>query len=384
MKKIVVPILIFIICSLPLAAKPLRFVFGDLDQHPEIVEGFLPTYLLAGAGYELPQFIDGDRTEIQLLVGAGYVQRKLWQDPESGSVRTSDPIIYDALRSDVQLKFKQGLGDSTVKGKDLFTFTLAYEVKAEKNLDSMIEGRSRMNYTSYEVRTLDSYIGEDYSGTIYPDLRGNRQFLGQFVSFQIRFDLMDDRKTASDGFVSTFDFRVAPKSINEDANFYMIRLNAVAARTIFESLNANGRNAFSITLIDRANITLLSGDEIPVAVQGPASLGRLVRGYNAYTYGTELACVNNFDIRFAGPDLGEKGIFPRVNLFYDVGFGSGKYYNTENTDVNYLSSCGIQMTVSFFDFIDLGYQIAYLFKGTKFSEGPDREVVGSFTFFLDF
>ena len=46
-------------------------------------------------------------------------------------------------------------------------------------------------------------------------------------------------------------------------------------------------------------------------------------------------------------------------------------------------STGVQVTVSFFDFIDLGYQVSYLFSGNKFTDGEKR-VVGNFTFFLDF
>ncbi len=384
MKKFVVLVLLLSLCLSALAAEPLHFVFGDMDQHAEIAGGFLPTYLLSGFGYDLPELLDGNRSEFQILFGIGYLQRKLWLDANTGAVITEDPIIYDTFRTDWMLRLKQGLGNSTMGSKDLFTFTLAYEMRIESSMNSMVKGRNRMNPTKYEVRSLDSYIGDDYSGAIYPDLQGNRQFVGHFISFQTKLDQMDDRKTASDGFLATFDFRLAPEAFNESADFFMLRLNAVAAKTLIESIGANGRNSFSITLIDRANVTLLSGDQIPVAVQGPASLGRLVRGFNPYSYGTELSAVNNFDIRFAGPDLGESGIFPRINLFYDVGFGSGHYYNSTYTDINYLSSCGVQVTVSFFDFIDLGYQIAYLIKGDKYSEGPDRNVVGSFTFFLDF
>ena len=93
--------------------------------------------------------------------------------------------------------------------------------------------------------------------------------------------------------------------------------------------------------------------------------------------------MNNFDVRFAGPNLGVKGIFPRVNLFYDIGYGCGKYFNTNTSDSNFLMSTGVQVTVSFFDFIDLGYQVTYHFSGDKFSEGT-KKVVGNFTFFLDF
>ena len=50
LKKIIVTALILIAAVSSVFASPLRFVFGDLGQHPEILMGFLPSYLLAGAG----------------------------------------------------------------------------------------------------------------------------------------------------------------------------------------------------------------------------------------------------------------------------------------------------------------------------------------------
>ena len=383
MKKLLIATLLIVSILQAASSAPLHFVFGDMSRHPEVMKGFFPTYLLAGAGYDLKPLLEGNRTELQFLFGAGYQERKLWQDPVSGEIIYDNPIIYDTLRSDLVVRLKQGLGDSRVRNKDLLTFTLSGEIKAESNIDSMVKGKYRDNYNSHKVLSLDNYIGDDYRGNIYPDLRGDRNYLGTFLSFQIRYDQMDDRKTASDGFLATLDLKHAPEIINRDSDFNLIRLNAVASKTVYEKLS-NGRNLFSITIIDRANLTYLTGSKIPVAVQEPTALGRLVRGFNYYTYGTELAVVNNFDIRFAGPDMKGKGIFPRMNLFFDIGYGTGDYYNTSIHDENFLSSCGVQITISFFDFMDLGYQVAYLFSGDKFSEGPDKKLVGSFTFFLDF
>lgn len=384
-KKIMVTAVVLLLAITSVFAAPLRFVFGDLGQHPEILMGFLPSYLLAGAGYRPVELIEGDVTEIQLLAGLGYNQRKVWQNELSGKVEKKDPIVYDVLETDWILRFVQGFGDSSVAGKDLFTITAGYEGKLEFALDSMVKGQTRNNGGSFEIRSLDDRIGT-YDGDIYPDLRGNRTALGSVLALQLKYDEMDDRMTTTDGFVAKADLKWAPSFLNGaldgKADYYSLTLNAVAAKTVF-AYSENGKDMFTITLVDRGNVNWTDGSMVPVWAQGPVSLGRKVRGFNTWTYNTQFTAVNNFDVRFAGPNLGVKGIFPRVNLFYDIGYGCGKYFNTQISEGNFLMSTGVQVTVSFFDFIDLGYQVAYLFNGEKFSEGT-KKVVGSFTFFLDF
>ncbi len=384
-KKIMVTAVVLLLAVTSVFAAPLRFVFGDLGQHPEILMGFLPSYLLAGAGYRPVELIEGDVTEIQLLAGLGYNQRKVWQDCLSGEVVKEDPIVYDVLETDWILRFVQGFGDSSVAGKDLLTITAGYEGKLEFALDSMVKGQTRNNGIQSVIRSLDDRIGT-YDGDIYPDLRGNRTALGSVLALQLKYDEMDDRMTTTDGFVAKADLKWAPSFLNGaldgKADYYSLTLNAVAAKTVF-AYSENGKDMFTITLVDRGNVNWTDGSMVPVWAQGPVSLGRKVRGFNTWTYNTQFTAVNNFDVRFAGPNLGVKGIFPRVNLFYDIGYGCGKYFNTQISEGNFLMSTGVQVTVSFFDFIDLGYQVAYLFSGEKFSEGT-KKVVGSFTFFLDF
>ena len=384
-KKIMVTAVVLLLAVTSVFAAPLRFVFGDLGQHPEILMGFLPSYLLAGAGYRPVELIEGDVTEIQLLAGLGYNQRKVWQNELSGKVEKKDPIVYDVLETDWILRFVQGFGDSSVAGKDLFTITAGYEGKLEFALDSMVKGQTRNNGIQSVIRSLDDRIGT-YDGDIYPDLRGNRTALGSVLALQLKYDEMDDRMTTTDGFVAKADLKWAPSFLNGaldgKADYYSLTLNAVAAKTVF-AYSENGKDMFTITLVDRGNVNWTDGSMVPVWAQGPVSLGRKVRGFNTWTYNTQFTAVNNFDVRFAGPNLGVKGIFPRVNLFYDIGYGCGKYFNTQISEGNFLMSTGVQVTVSFFDFIDLGYQVAYLFSGEKFSEGT-KKVVGSFTFFLDF
>lgn len=398
MKKKLFLVIIAVLAVLSGAyASDFKFVFGDLGQHAEILGGFLPTYLKAGVGYTGLSLIEGHTTEIDFLAGAGYNQRKVWQDPWTGDVWQDmndgeslkdniGPIIYDVIQTEWEFRFSQGFLDSPVVNKDLLTLSAGYNGRFEASGDSFRKGSWRENGLDgkTQILPLGEYIGENYQGDVYPDLRGNRQHLGTEFYLELKLDMMDDQKMYSNGFTASLGAEWGPGVLNSaldgKADYYSLTFNAVAAYTPFSFIE-DGQHWFSITLIDRANINWTDGSEVPVYVQGPVSLGRKVRGYNTWTYNTQFTAVNNFDIRFAGPSWSD--IFPRVNLFLDVGYGYGDYFNSDEGGSNFLASTGIQMTVSFFDFIDLGYQISYLFTGEKFTDG-DANITTSFTFFLDF
>ena len=385
-RRLLASLAVALIAICTISAAPVEFVFGGLDQHAEVLGGFLPSFLKAGAGYNGFSLIDGNTTQINLLVGGGYSQRKVWQTPYEGVVQDFDPIVYDTIRAEWEVGISQGLLQSTVPGKDLLTFSAGYIGRYERNIDSFREGKVRDNNGEYVIRSLDGYLGsDDYDGAIYPDLRGDRQHLGTLFSFDVMLDMMDDQGMYSNGLLANASAEWAPLVLNSAldgvADYYSLTFNVVGAYTPY-SFVEDGQHWFSLTLVDRFNVNWTDGEEVPVYAQGPVSLGRKVRGYNTWTYNTQFTVVNNFDIRLAGPDW--HSIFPRVNLFFDIGYGCGDYFNTDIAGDNFLMSAGAQLTVSFFDFIDLGYQIAYLFDGYKFSEGPETSVTGSFTFFLDF
>ena len=385
MKKILV-LLIVSVCAAASLSADVEFVFGGIDQHSEVLGGFLPTYASLGAGFNGLSLIDGHTTQLDLLVGGGYSQRKVWQDPQTGEVIRTNPLIWDTVRLDWTVRLSQGFFDSTVDGKDLVTLSVGYTGRYDRNIDSFRTGSMRDNNGDDVIDSLDDYLGgSDYQGAVYPDLRGDRQHLGTAFTAAVLIDMMDDQKMYSNGFEASAEALWAPLALNNAldgiADYYSLTFNAVGSWSPY-SFVEDGNHLFSITLIDRFNVNWTDGDEVPVYAQYPVSLGRKVRGYNSWTYNTQFTVVNNFDVRLAGPDW--HAIFPRINLFFDAGWGTGNYFNTDLKGDNFLMSTGIQVTVSFFDFIDLGYQVAYLFRGDKFTDGPDVNITGSFTFFLDF
>lgn len=386
MKKLIAALLLSLVIIVSVSSAPIHFVFSSLRQHPDILWGFVPTYGVAGLGYTGLSLLEGNTTDFQLLAGGGYQNRIVWQDALNGTIWEVDPIIYDVAGADLSLRFVQGFFDSPVDDKDLLSLTVGYNIKYEAALDSMVKGKTKKLPYENEVRSLEYYLGVNYEGAIYPDLNGNHMLLANELFVRLKLDMMHDDIFNNTGFVSYVEAAWGPKAINSSldgyADYYSLTFNAVGSYTLCQ-VKSDKMNWFSITAIDRFNANYTSGTAIPKYVEYPTSLGRKVRGFNAYTYNSEFTVVNNFDIRIAGPEMGIHGLAPRVNLFFDLGYGCGKQYNTDHYENNHLASAGAQFTVTFFDFIDLGYQISYLLVGRKYTIGDNR-LSTSVTFFLDF
>ena len=387
MKKLVVFLLVLAL-SFSLFAGDVHFVFGDIKQHSDILAGFIPSYALLGVGYYLPPIIEGNTTDLRLLVGEGYTQRLLWLDEDSGENNfdngvwdKSSALRFNVWNNEVSLRFLQGFFRSNVGDKDLLTLTLSLNGRYERYYSS-----SKFLFMNIKGN-LDSIIAEDYSGAIYPELNGRKDFLGLEFGANLKLDMMEDTLHTNNGLLVKLDFKFGPSALNNlasgHAQYFALTLNAVGAKTLLNVTNESGDSMFSVTVADRAYASYASGDAVPSFVSGPVSLGRNVRGFNTYTYATEFSVVNNFDVRLAGPDVGIKKVAPRVNFFVDCGYGWGKVFNTSRYEKNFLASCGVQATVSFFDFIDLGYEVNYILVDRNKYTQPGK-VTTNVTFFLDF
>ncbi|AEC02694.1 hypothetical protein [Parasphaerochaeta coccoides] len=396
-KKIIVGIVLLTVVLSGLYASDFHFVFGDLDQHPEIVGGFLPSYFNSGAGYTGLSLNEGDVTEFQFLAGAGYIQNKLWQSDVNGThgYLLDSPLTYDVLRFDWNLRFRQGFGTSWVPDTDLITAYVSYNGRFEDSRDSIVKGKDRKMWgTDSPVLSIGNALDQlDNPYDIYeyltPDeTTGKRSHLGTSFSIGATLNMMDERKLNQDGLLVKVQLDWAPRALNSAlsgvADYYSAYINAVAGKTLY-SLYDGDDHVFSITLVDRANVAWIDGKVVPAYAQRPFSLGRKVRGFTTASYNRQFTAVNNFDIRLSGPEPVIAGIFPRVNIFFDAGIAAGNTLHTNRGGAaDFLASTGAQVTVSFFDFIDLGYQVAYLIKGDNYVNGSDSRIATSVTFFLDF
>lgn len=389
MKKILFILLIFAFVISGVFAGNVYYAFGDIGQHPDILLGFFPSYTYMGVGVKLPQLSEDNTTDIQVLAGSGYLQRLLWQDKDNGNNNYDEGIWdkdsalrYNTWTNDLTFRFRQGLGESPVMGKDLLLFTAGLNIKYERYY-------SASQFGPFDIKgTMDEIIEADYDGKIYPELAGGgKDYLGAEIQANVKLDLMQDTLHTNDGFWARLDMKYGPRVINSFAkgfaDYITFTLNGVGAKTLLNFTNQNGDSMVSLILIDRVNASWTGGDSVPSFIEGPVSLGRKVRGFNTYTYNTEFTAVNNLDLRITGPGLGLEKLAPRINLFFDCGYGWGRVLNTNRVENNLLASIGVQVEMSIFDFIDLGYEINYLLVDKEKYTQPGK-LTTNFTFFLDF
>ena len=194
----------------------------------------------------------------------------------------------------------------------------------------MVLGKERMrgyadafhNKGATAIPGLNSWFGATLNGnTIYPDLADDyTAFMTNFY-MGVRLNYMDDKMVSNEGATAELKLQFAPGFLNNGhASYYSATLNGVAGTTLLEVSNKKGLNIFSVVLIDRLNVNWTDGSRVPVYASMPVSLGRKVRGFNTNSYNTNFTIVNNLDIRLAGPEFLLDGIFPRLNLFFDVGY----------------------------------------------------------------
>lgn len=398
MKRFLVILLVALVALSAVPADEFSFLFTELDQHVEILAGFLPTLVTIGESYNGLDLMEGNLTQLQATFGGGYTQRKTYQDPTSGAPLSGDFFVFDAIQTRWNLKFLQGFGDSWVPGKDLVTAYAGYEGRWEKYVDSMVSGQMRNNgvadlsnpvKTQYPVPTFANWKGGLLAASpVYSELGNDRTMTATILYAGLRLNGMEDTGVTCDGVLADLNLKYAPKGLSSDnLSFHSATLNIVASKTLWQKRFSDGSNAFSIVIIDRANINWTDGSQVPVFAQGPVSLGRKVRGFNTYSFNTQFSTVNNLDIRFSGPDRMLSflnGIFPRLNLFFDCGYHSGNYFNSDVEGSHFLASAGAQLEMSFWDFIDLGIQAAYVLSPTKNSVTPWTNLIMGATFFLDF
>ena len=411
MKKALTIVLVLALALCSVFAGDFKFLFTELDQHPEILAGFLPTLTAIGVGYNGLDLIEGDLTQVQFTVGGGYTQRVLFQDPVTGEPLIANQLIYDDIQLRWNLKFLQGFGESWVEGKDLITAYVGYEGRYEKAVDSMKTGEERLRgYADLTtdpktlgptaIPTMNDWFGSfgisNVGNTIYPDL--NKDDYSSFINnFYIgaKLNLMDDKMVSNEGMTAEVKFQGA---WGKQAKYYTATVNLVAGTTLLEIANKKGLNLFSVVLIGRVNATYTDGPAVPVYASRPVSLGRKVRGIDTNSYNTNFSAVANIDLRLAGPEFLMDGVFPRLNIFLDMGYHAGNYLNTGVNGVaaasasamaekyglqQFLCTTGFQLEMCFFDFIDLGFQLSYLINGENLKNPQSKFITGA-TFFLDF
>lgn len=398
MKKLISVLLILLCLSFAFAASSagaFKPYLKTLDLHPAILNGFCPTYVGVGGDYAF-YLSNGDVAHINISGAGGITERMLFQQPTDGEYLVREDETHKIQLVDVT-SFEWDIKGVYELGQYL-SFTIGYKGVTESRADSMLITNKFWPKNQKTQRWLGGSVKRDPSKmedwlssfgatrdtTVYPELKTNNSLYNTIYA-ETKFDNMIDTMVTNEGFWAEFAAYYTPAFLNRDADLISLNFDVVGAKTFINKQFANGLNMFSMCIIDRIDVNYTTGSKVPSYFQEPISLGRKVRGFNTGSYASEFTAVNNFEIRFSGPEA-RKGIFARTDFFFDAGIGLGKIFNADsgvNNVKNILVSVGVQEMIDYNDAFDLGIQAAYLIKGQNASN-PLKPLQISATFFLDF
>jgi hypothetical protein len=366
-KKLV--LFILLACLLPLSlSASWSFAYDSWDGHPRIAAGLVPTGIRAGVVNDALSLFADWETDFYLLGKVGYQERLVWQNPVLGSLLMANPLVYDQLLFDWTLGLNQYFGAS--QKHSLF---VGYRGSYEKEFDSMIEGTALDSGT---VQSLSSFFSG--GNAVYGQLSG----IGTNIGFAYHYNDLDDSYTTSDGYAASALLWFGPMLLNTNASYARLEGEVRAAKTLL-TLTESGKNLYSIVLADRLNISGVFGSSIPLSVQQTTSLGSKVRGFGTFQFPTDYSVANQFDLRFNGPEPFVSGLFPRLVLFFDIGYGWGELYNTSIPESGLIASAGVSVTFAIRSYMDIGYEMAYLLAGENY-EYPGARMVGKILARLSF
>nr|WP_319472765.1 hypothetical protein [uncultured Sphaerochaeta sp.] len=334
------------------------FAYDSWEGHPRIGSSLVPTGIRSGVTSDLKPIFSGWETDLLLLAKAGFHERVLWQHPVSGVLLPSSPLVFDLLQFDWTIGIKQSLAYD----QHLF---LGYRGSYEQTFDSMIEGDVLDSGT---VLGIDPWFSSYGGNTHYGKLSGIGTSLILSYAYNNQEELVE-------GFSFNSSLQLGPKLLNTNASYASLSTEGTGSFLLYQELDEKKHNLYSILIRDSLQFVYTLGSHVPVSILQETSLGSLVRGYGTGQYPLDGALVNRFSLCFNGPEPFAKGFYPRLILFFDLGYGFGQLANTSASSTAFLASAGVSVTYSLLSYMDIGYQMAYLIEGSNPMQ-PGKTMVG--------
>ncbi|MCF7953538.1 MAG: hypothetical protein K9K78_05640 [Spirochaetales bacterium] len=355
-------LLLVLALAAPLAAGDFGIKIGDIETQGDVLFGFFPTLLEVGGKYTGFSIIEGYETSLEFMTGGGFMGRNVWRDKDGEPLASvdwdsdsdQDEVGFNVWSARWEVLLKQGFGWFELEKRNPAFFYAG------------IEGR----WEQFEEDGDETFFLDSTKAGIYPNSKDDGLVSNNVVT-GLLIDFVSHNGPVHKGIKAELSYRYAPpfmaNNILGSSDYSLLTAEFTGALPLFMKYQDNGYNLFSIYAIDRVRGDLFYGDDIPMFAQEPASLGSKMRGLERLSYATRASVVNNFDIRFIGPEFLMKDIYPRLHLFFDAGYFSGQYSGgvTSSTlpEEGFITTTGFTAALSVFDFANIGYRGSWMLSG---------------------
>jgi len=330
-------------------AKVRWYLFWGLD--------FLPTGADVTVGYKGLSLIPGRETMLQLTAGGGYDSLNLYRDSDGtpslpGSM---DPKWeFNGILLEWEPGIRQGIIWSDYFQRNLLETFLFYR----GHYDIYMNGRVIWGTDEAEAALIRAEHLAYKDDLIFTDKEGvfsNSLFTG------FTFDAMDENKDhkTKHGFYSEISLewdpaieKLPPK---QDVDFLRLNFLARSFFTLYDAAPDREKNLFSLYLGENFSVDYATGTNIPMFVSQTfggtkirEGLGYYVRGFEKWSYDTQLKIVNNIELRANLPAIYFKNLVPGLVAYFDAGYYRGYFGDPGELKQGFLCATGVGFYLDLF------------------------------------
>jgi len=335
---------------------------------------FLPTGIDVTIGYELPPWFAGVDTILQATLGGGYegfgTFRAFDYTPNTPVIPpevVADPdgnLEFNSPNFQWQAGIRQGILWNQELNHNLLETFLYYRGR----YDRYRNGRHYWGSNETLINDIEtthkawqaSYLGNDAYGIF-----GTSLFTGLAYD-ALRFD---PRSKAYDGTYAEASFEISPyfPSVMGASDFWRLNFSTKFFKTLYEARKDREKNWFTIYAGSYFSIDYADARrQMPLYVmqtfggtEPRKGLAHAVRGFEDYSWDTQLKIVHNLDLRFNLPviySFRDRDLLPGLVVYFDLGYGAHYWGDPSNTPGGFLGSTGVGV---YCGLLDVVYAQAY-------------------------
>lgn len=359
--------LIFLILSFSVFSIGFGYQILQIRTMPEFGSGIFPTSIIYQFNLPIPDFIAGNTSLLTFRLDNGLENRKIIKNPDDGRLIDLYPELSDAFTNEdarnylaqydeFLLLFEQGFFN-----KDLiklhFSFGGRFEMAFERF--SYMSNSSNTEGLFYKSPGVKRYGASAFSGI--PELGGDRNVFQTFVNFGLEIKHLEDRNVIKNGFILSSMLRLNRENMplnDKTADFISLNSGLEFFHTPFFSTYGDGRySLFSILLYNRTSHLMIIGESVPYYVQD-------ISFHTTYVPGSEHLVKNYTSFVLFGPQLGAVDLYPKIELYHDIGYSFGALLNAGegNNQSVITSAIGLYLEFNIYNISKLFYKIGYIYK----------------------
>lgn len=334
----------------------------------------IPTGIDVTIGNHIPPWFAGVDTILQATFGGGYEGFGTFRAfdytpntsviPPEGAADPNGNLEFNSPNVQWQVGIRQGIFWNPLLERNLLEGFLYYRGRYDRYLN----GRHYWGSDESQIAAIEttheawqaSYHGSDAYGIF-----GNSLFAGVTLD-ALRFDR---RSKAYDGTYAEVSFEISPyfPSVLGASDFWRLNFSTKTFKTLYKSRPGTEKNWFTIYVGSYFSIDYADARrQMPLYVMQTfggtelrEGLAESVRGFEDYSWDTQLKIVHNLDLRFNLPviySIRGRDLLPGLILYFDLGYGTRYWGDPSNTPGGFLVSTGIGV---FMDLLDIVYTRVY-------------------------